>query len=77
MYVGNPWIRSNFASTAMAQALTRSVLPVPVGPRNIRCGWRSSLPWLSLSVYGSRVKKAHDRIRAASSRPYSHLVDSC
>ena len=69
MYVGRPWMRSNLASMAIAQALTRSVLPVPVGPRNITWGCRSNLLWLSLSVYGSNVKKAHDRMRAASSRP--------
>ena len=40
------------------------------------CGWRSFFPWLSLSVYGRSVKNAHERIRAASSSPYSHLVDS-
>ena len=43
MYVGRPWMRSNLASMAIAHALTRSVLPVPVGPRNITWGWRSSL----------------------------------
>mgnify|MGYP000956413452 CR=1 FL=1 len=31
-------------NTAMAHALTRSVLPVPVGPLNMTCGWRSSFP---------------------------------
>ncbi|MYD88054.1 MAG: hypothetical protein F4Y14_18915, partial [Acidobacteria bacterium] len=76
MYVGRPWMRSNLASIAIAQALTRSVLPVPVGPRNMMWGWRSFFPWLSLSVYGRSVKNAHERIRAASSSPYSHLVDS-
>ena len=76
IYVGSPWIRSNLASIAIAHALTRSVLPVPVGPLNITCGWRSAFAWLNLSVYGSNVKSAHDRILAASSNPYSHFVDS-